>query len=199
MVDDFYIPELENLQPQSKVNNQGRNGSFTLEQAQKYRTMIEDSCKNSYNTYKELIKPLDEENEELGLARELSRMVLPVNLYTEFYWKQDLKNLLHLIKLRIDPHAQWEIQQYAQAMYDLIYPLFPETIKAFDDYKRNTTSITSYEKELLKEVLKIDDSNFDNKVEKFINLNYSSRKEFLESWNITERELKEFKETWKDF
>ena len=199
MVDDFYIPELENLQPQSKVNNQGRNGNFTLEQAQKYRTMIEDSCRDSYNTYKELIKPIDEENEELGLARELSRMVLPVNLYTEFYWKQDLKNLLHLIKLRMDPHAQWEIQQYAQAMYELIQQIFPETIKAFDDYKRNTTTVTSYEKELLKEVLKVDGSNFDSKVENFIKLNHSSRKAFLEQWNISERELKEFKETWKDF
>lgn len=199
MVDDFYIPELENLQPQSKVNNQGRSGSFDIDQAQKYQDMIKQACYDSYQTYKELIRPLDEENGELGLARELSRMVLPVNLYTEFYWKQDLRNLLHLIKLRADSHAQWEIQQYANAMYNLIQPLYPETIRAFDDFKRNTTTITSYEKELLKLVLKEDGVNFDSKVENHIRWHYSSRKMFLEQWNISERELKEFKNTWSDF
>lgn len=200
MVDDFYIPELENLQPQSKVNNQGRNGSFDHDTALSYQNKIKDICNTSYGVYQDLIKPIDEENGDLGLARELARMVLPVNLYTEVYWKQDLKNLLHLIRLRADPHAQWEIQQFAQAIYELIKPYYPETIKAFDDYKRGTTTITKGEKELLKNILSNcnEPVTFEEKYNSYKD-SYESEAKLLEEYNMSKRELLEFLKTWSDF
>lgn len=200
MVDDFYIPELEHLQPQSKVNNQGRNGSFDEERSLFYQKKIKDVCDDSYATYKELIKPIDEANGELGLARELARMVLPINLYTEVYWKQDLKNLLHLIRLRADPHAQWEIQQFANAIYELIQPLFPATIKAFDDYKRGITTVTRTEKDLLKKVMNVvtKENTFESKLNSIIELEYENDVSLLLSdYGLSKREYSEFIENWK--
>lgn len=199
MVDDFYIPELKNLQPQSKVNNQGRNGSFDEETALSYQKKIQDICDDAYEVYQDLITPINEENGELGLARELARMVLPVNLYTEVYWKQDLKNLLHLIRLRADPHAQWEIQQFAQAIYELIKPHYPETIKAFDDYKRGTTTITKGEKDLLKNILSnSSEGSFEEKYNSYKE-SYDSENALLEDYNMSKREIAEFLKTWSEF
>lgn len=200
MVDDFYIPELEHLQPQSKINNQGRCDSFSTEKAQEYQDKIIKVCEDSYSVYQDLITPIDEEKGELGLARELARMVLPINLYTEVYWKQDLKNLLHLIRLRADPHAQWEIQQFANAIYELIKPLYPATIKAFDDYKRGITTVTSTEKELLKRILNVvtESNTFDSKLDSLIDNEYNNNlSELLEDYGLSKREFNEFIENWK--
>lgn len=196
MKDDFYIPALENIQPQSLVNNQGRNGQFDDYTARNYQSMIEDVCSYAYSRYQTMITEKDENTP--GLARELARMVLPVNLYTEFYWKQDLKNMLHLIKLRSDPHAQWEIQQYANAIYELIKPIFPETIRAFDDFKRGATTVTKSEKELVKEIL-IHGSGecFKNKAENYISEMYENNLDnLLKDYNISKREFNELIHNW---
>lgn len=191
---EFYIPEIRNLKPQSEENNQGRAGEFSTEEAIAYRDMIAKSCEDSYAVYEKLIAPREN---GLGVAREIARGVLPVNIYTEVYWKQDLKNLLHLIRLRIDPHAQWEIQQFAQAMYDLIQPLYPDVIEAFEDYERESTTISKSEKALLSAILKKNGSTVVEKLEDLKN-DYSSEKDFLNEWGISKRELKDFMKSWEN-
>ena len=120
MTDEFYIPELSRLQSQSSINKQGSGNQLEgLELEMAYDTIKRVSAEN-YVDYLSLInedggRDYDIENRE-GLARELARMVLPVNNYTELYWKIDLKNLFHYIKLRADHHAQKEIQDLANAI-----------------------------------------------------------------------------------
>ena len=88
---------------------------------------VEEFCKESYSLYKSLI--------EKGIAREMARMVLPINIYTEIYCCWDLKNLMHFLQLREDSHAQFEIQEYARAIKEIVKEFFPVTIEAFDKYK----------------------------------------------------------------
>jgi thymidylate synthase (FAD) len=85
-----------------------------------------------------------------GIAKELARVVMPVATYSQMYWKTNLHNLMHFLKLRTDPHAQWEIRAYANAMCDLIQPIFPISMKAFDDYNRNAVLLSHQEIETLR-------------------------------------------------
>ena len=144
MKDEFYFPKSEDLRKQSKTNKQGSEGSLEEIQSAVFSEAIKSQCKNAYDLY---LKMLD-----AGVAREQARMILPLNLYTEFYWKQDLHNLLHFLALRLDSHAQYEIQVYAQAMHDLIKNIVPWTIEAWEDYNimRGATKLTRLEKEAIK-------------------------------------------------
>lgn len=121
--DEFYVPEYWRLQ--DKKNRQGSVGRLD-EEANDFATEVySKAISEALNTYKELLS--------LGIAREMARMVLPLSTYTQFYWKQDLRNLLHFLKLRLDSHAQWEIRQYARAILSLIEPLVPLTVKAWKE------------------------------------------------------------------
>lgn len=97
---------------------------------------------STYALYEQFINDAD-------LARETARQILPVGGYTECYWKADLKNFLHMARLRMDPHAQWEIQEYARAMYDLARPLFPITCEAFEDYHQMAVKFSAQEMRFL--------------------------------------------------
>jgi len=147
MRDEFYIPKPEDLRKQSTVNKQGSEGVIEAENASYFSTAIEQNCKQAYELYLKMI--------EAGIAREQARMILPLNLYTEYYWKQDLHNLLHFLALRMDSHAQHEIRVFAQAMYDLVKPLVPVTIQAFEDYHfmRGAVKLTRLEVEALQKTL----------------------------------------------
>lgn len=139
MSDEFYVPEVDYIAPQSKKNKQGREGTINEIDKQTIIDLIEDSEENSYNTYKVLLSEEPEsssffDEEFPGMARELSRMVLPVANYTECYWKIDLHNFFHFCRLRLDAHAQREIRDFAQAMYDFAKPYFPLSMEAFEDY-----------------------------------------------------------------
>lgn len=148
LTDEFYIPELENIQPQSTSNKQGREeGEWDFT---KKRGIQHAFQRSFHNAYKEYLLLLD--NDE-GLARELARSVLPVGGYTECYWMANLKNFLHMARLRMDPHAQWEIRKFADAMYQLAKPLFPEACQAFEDYAVNTVKFSSGEFDLLKSLI----------------------------------------------
>jgi thymidylate synthase (FAD) len=94
---------------------------------------VKDMCEASYELYKSMI--------EAGIAREMARMVLPVNIYTECYSCWDLKNLLHFVALREDSHAQAEIQEYAKAMKEILIHLFPWTMSVFDKYKHKLVEV----------------------------------------------------------
>lgn len=125
--DHFYIPEDRRLQFQSKENRQGSAGQLQEEDRLTARHHINNALKACRHAYQELLR--------LGVARETARNVLPLTQYTLLIWKIDLKNLLHFLSLRLDPHAQWEVREYAKAIADVVSCLFPETWSAFLDYQ----------------------------------------------------------------
>jgi thymidylate synthase (FAD) len=118
-VREFYIPELDRCQKQSESNKQGRSIEL-VDDPKAFCQHLENSCNRSFDDYERLLA--------MGGARELCRSVLPLGTYTEWYWKQDLHNMLHLLGLRLDDHAQYEIRVYAEAMLQLLYPIFPTIV-----------------------------------------------------------------------
>jgi thymidylate synthase (FAD) len=136
MPDRFYRPDIENVRKQSKSNRQGGEGPIDAGTAEEFLKLLEDAEAN-YAKYLDLT--------ERGVARELARAVLPVSVYTEWYWKCDLHNIFHFLSLRMDPHAQIEIQDYAKAMYELIKPIVPVASEAFEDYRLNAMHLTGLE------------------------------------------------------
>jgi thymidylate synthase (FAD) len=136
---EFYVPDREHLSAQSAVNKQGRSQVLPEVDADRVLATIRDDAERSYDHYVEMLnetengEPLEENR--VGLARELARMNLSVNFYTQWYWKIDLHNLLHFLRLRADPHAQLEIRMYAQVILDLVRRWVPATYDAFEEYK----------------------------------------------------------------
>ena len=139
--DRFYRPTPENVRQQSTSNRQGGEETIDIKTADEFLQLLEDS-ESLYSRYLDLT--------ERGVARELARAALPVSVYTEWYWKCDLHNLLHFLSLRMDPHAQREIRDYATAMYELIQPIVPITCEAFEDYRLNSMQLTGLEIESLR-------------------------------------------------
>ena len=127
------------LASQSKINKQGRDDAVEKTEAQEAFDTIANMCRSAYKAYEKLLNEdaqgrIKDPNRK-GIARELARMVLPMNIYTEWYWKIDLHNLLHFIELRSDPHAQYEIRAYAEALLDIVRHWVPLTYAAFLDYR----------------------------------------------------------------
>jgi len=147
MSDDFYVPEVEYIKPQSQTNKQGSDGELSDSWKDKYKQIIEDITLRTSIAYKALVEP---GFGPLGLSRELSRIVLPVSNYTECYWKIDLHNFFHFCRLRMDSHAQQEIRDYAIAMYELVKPHFPIAVEAFEDYSLESKSFSRMEMDVLK-------------------------------------------------
>lgn len=148
MEHDYYVPEAEQLCHQSKSNKQGRSDIIAEPLNSKIQSQIKDFSDKSFELYDEFI------SEDVNLAKEISRTILPVNVYTQFYWKIDLHNLLHFLRLRVDGHAQYEIRVFAQAILDLVKEWVPITYQAFMDYAMNSHLISSEELKLLKKVIK---------------------------------------------
>tara|TARA_B100000768_G_C11264315_1_gene370317 strand:+ start:640 stop:1599 length:960 start_codon:yes stop_codon:yes gene_type:complete len=124
--DDFYVPKKEHIQFQSALNKQGRMGEVSDELKNKVQSYFQEISDRSFEIYSEL--------NQAGVARELARAVLPVNLYTEWYWKNDLHNLLHFVGLRSDSHAQYEIRVFSDAMAESIKSVAPFAWEAYQDY-----------------------------------------------------------------
>lgn len=143
---EFYIPEPQHLAAQSEVNNQGRGAVLTGEEAEHVLSILKQDALQSYSHYQEMLN-LDENGQTLdenrsGLARELARMDLPVNYYTQWYWKINLHNLMHFLALRADSHAQYEIRVYAEAILDIMRKWVPLTYQAFVEYRRKGAYIS---------------------------------------------------------
>jgi thymidylate synthase (FAD) len=136
-VDDYYVPELDQIRKQSTTNKQGRDEQIEESEALNIQKLMDAHSKTSYGMYKILLNN--------GLARELARCVLPVNFYTEWYWKIDLHNLLHFLRLRMDSHAQYEIRVFANAIYDIIKEIVPMTCEAFEKYVINSKTFDAAE------------------------------------------------------
>lgn len=123
--EEFYTPT--EWRAQDTKNKQGSSGAFGVDENFAFTERLRAHNRNSYQVYQDLISQ--------GIAREMARMVLPVNIYTEIYACWDLKNLLHFITLREDAHAQAEIQAYGKAIRTICEEFFPRTMEAFDKYK----------------------------------------------------------------
>lgn len=144
---EFYIPDPEQLASQSRLNHQGRGDVLEGAEAQRVLQLLRQDATQVYGHYEEMLnmdadeKILDENKS--GLARELARMNLSLNYYTQWYWKIDLHNLLHFLSLRADSHAQYEIRVYAEAMLEVLKAWVPITYAAFMDYRVGGASFSA--------------------------------------------------------
>ena len=139
--DRFYRPTVENIRKQSTTNRQGGDEPIDAMTAQQFLEHLE-KVEADYKTYEQLM--------DKGVSRELARIALPVSVYTEWYWKCDLHNIFHFLSLRMDPHAQQEIRDYANAMYELIKPIVPIAAEAFVDYQLGGMHLTRLEIEAMR-------------------------------------------------
>lgn len=135
---EFYFPAYENLAAQAFANRQGREEVLEGREAEEVLNLLKDDANRAYDHYIEMLNEDEYGNtidpQRRGLSRELARMNLPLNIYTQWYWKIDLHNLLHFVSLRADPHAQYEIRAYADVILDIIKRWVPYTYDAFENY-----------------------------------------------------------------
>ena len=155
---EFYIPKSENLASQSKSNNQGRGDVLVGEEAKEVIQILKNDSLRSYKSYEEM---LSNENKK-GLARELARMNLPTNIYTQWYWKTDLHNLFNFIRLRNDQHAQYEIRVYAEKIAELVKKWVPFAFEAFEQYQLNSSHLSSNGLSCIKRLMNGEDVSQDN-------------------------------------
>lgn len=141
MLDEFYLPESSVLRRQSKTNKQGRAEELTEEQKTQVLDILKKEYETQYQNYQKLLK--------MNVARELARIGLSVANYTQWYWKIDLHNLMHFLKLRLDSHAQHEIQVYGQAMAKIVKDAVPMAYQAFEDYVVNAITLSGPEREYI--------------------------------------------------
>ena len=150
---EFYLPDHQNLAAQSATNRQGRGNVIEGSDAEKVLKLLKDDAERTYNNYEEMLNQrydgstIDEN--KIGLARELARMNLTLNTYTQWYWKTDLLNLMNFLRLRADHHAQYEIRAYADAMLDTLKRWVPITFDAFIDYRVGGTEVSLKGKKVL--------------------------------------------------
>lgn len=195
MVDEFYVPELEHILPQSKTNNQGRGGEMSLQDKQMVQKLIIESNTDCYHRYQELLGEGDSfmlTDDFEGISREMARGVLSVNNYTEWYWKIDLHNLFHFLALRMDSHAQYEIRVFANAMYELIKPVIPMAAEAFEDFILNAERMSRMEVELLRYM--VGGKSWDDMKNMFDAGGRHPEKTIADHFGLSMRELREFKE-----
>ena len=147
MKDECYLPSPENIAMQSEDNKQGRKTEPVSEEvAARVRSIMEEDAERAFANYHELL--------DMGIAREISRIDLPLSLYTEFYWQIDLHNLFHFLALRLDGHAQYEIRQYALVMLDIVKKVCPIAAEAFENHKLRGRSFSGREVEAIKAMLR---------------------------------------------
>ena len=143
--DEFYFPDPDHIEFQSTLNKQGRIGEVDEDLKKKVQAYFKEISDRSFEIYCEL--------NEAGVARELARAILPVNLYTEWYWKNDLHNLLHFIGLRSDGHAQYEIRVFSDAMATYVKEVAPFAWEAYQDYVVNGMRFSKIEQSILERKL----------------------------------------------
>ena len=147
---EFYIPAPEHIAAQSVVNNQGRGETLTGAEAARVLDILKTDSERSYDNYQAMIS----DDGQRGLARELARMNLPANIYTQWYWKVDLHNLLHFLRLRADAHAQYEIRVYADAICSVVADWVPFAYAAFEDYRLGGATLSETALECVRRMLK---------------------------------------------
>ena len=155
---EFYLPEPNHLAAQSKNNRQGRGDILQGEQAKKVLDLLKGDAERTYDNYETMLNQkfdgstIDENKK--GLARELARMNLTLNTYTQWYWKTDLLNLMNFLRLRADHHAQYEIRVYADIMLDTLKRWVPITYDAFMDYRVGGTEVSAKGRVIIQKLIK---------------------------------------------
>jgi thymidylate synthase (FAD) len=158
---EFYLPAAEHLAVQSSTNRQGRGDVLPPDRAAAVLALLRRDALQVYATYEDLLNdrgdgtPVREEDPQL--ARELARMDLTLNYYTQWYWKIDLHNLLHFLSLRADPHAQYEIRVYADVIGEIAQAWVPHAYEAFEDYRLGAVTLSREELALVRRLLKGED------------------------------------------
>ncbi len=147
---EFYIPAPENLAAQSTVNNQGRGAVLEGAEAARVLETLKADATRAYDHYESMLS----QDGQQGLARELARMNLPANVYTQWYWKTDLHNLFHFLRLRADAHAQYEIRVYAETICKLVADWVPLAYGAFADYRLGGAALSARALEALRRMLR---------------------------------------------
>ena len=183
---EFYLPAKENLAAQSKNNRQGRGDLIDGEQANDILKILKEDAEKSYNDYETILNErydgtIINENKK-GLARELARMNLTLNTYTQWYWKTDLLNLLNFLSLRADDHAQYEIRAYADVMIDSLKRWVPITYEAFMDYRVGGMELSSKGKFVISKMIKGEGCDFENS-----KLSKREWNELMESFGFNEK------------
>ncbi len=146
MTDECYVPDAQHINMQSEDNKQGRaNEPVSEETAARVQELLVEDQRHSYETYQQLL--------DLGIAREVARIDLPLSMYTQWYWQMDLHNLLHFLALRLDAHAQYEIRVYAQVILDIVRRICPLTVEAFENHIQAGRSFSGREVEALRTLL----------------------------------------------
>ena len=155
---EFYLPSSKNLAAQSTSNRQGRGDVLEGKQAEEVLKLLKSDAERTYDNYETMLNERFDgstinENKK-GLARELARMNLTLNTYTQWYWKTDLLNLMNFLRLRADSHAQYEIRVYADIMLDTLKKWVPITYDAFMDYRVGGTEVSVKGKIILQKIIK---------------------------------------------
>lgn len=158
LANEFYLPQPEHMAMQSKTNKQGRENILSAKDAAKVLELLKQDAEQCYSHYQEMLNEDDQGNtvnpDHPSLARELARMNLNLNFYTEWYWKINLHNLFHFLALRADSHAQYEIRVYAEAMLDIVKEWVPFAYEAFMEYQVNSASFSGNGIKAIKAMLK---------------------------------------------
>ena len=163
---EFYLPSQENLAAQSTSNRQGRGDILKGEQATEVLKLLKNDAERTYENYETMLNQrfdgssIDENKK--GLARELARMNLTLNTYTQWYWKTDLLNLMNFLRLRADSHAQYEIRVYADIMLDTLKRWVPITYDAFLDYRVGSAEISSKGLKIVKNLISGKNIDYEN-------------------------------------
>lgn len=203
MTDEFYIPDLGRMQAQSVTNKQG---SGTLLQGQELEMAHNTIKRVSADAYADYLSLVNQDGgraynieDRQGLSRELARIILPVNNYTECYWKIDLKNLFHYIKLRADHHAQWEIQEFARALAAFVKAQCPVAFEAFEDYWEQCKTISRMDLNLMQAIVQTSNTlgvSF-RSAYSWMQLQESGREALQLKYGLSKRELTEFETQWQ--
>ncbi|HVO02876.1 MAG TPA: FAD-dependent thymidylate synthase [Candidatus Cybelea sp.] len=155
---EFYIPAPQHLAAQSAANRQGRGDVLTGAEAARVLDILKQDSGTAYDHYVEMLNETEAGEtigaEKRGLARELARMNLSLNFYTQWYWKIDLYNFMHFLSLRADPHAQYEIRVYAEAMLDVLKRWVPLTAEAFEQHRLHAVTLSKNALAAVKRMLK---------------------------------------------
>ncbi len=154
---EFYLPAVENLAAQSQSNRQGRGDVLSGDQAKKVLDLLKKDAEQTYDNYETMLNERYDgsviDKKQVGLARELARMNLTLNTYTQWYWKTDLLNLMNFLRLRADHHAQYEIRAYADVMLDTVKRWVPITYEAFLDYRVGGTEVSAKGKKIIQKLI----------------------------------------------
>ena len=186
---EFYLPSNENLAAQSKNNRQGRGDVISGDHAKEVLNLLKSDAERTYENYEKMLNQkydgskIDEN--KTGLARELARMNLTLNTYTQWYWKTDLLNLMNFLRLRVDHHAQYEIRAYADVMLNSLKKWVPITYDAFMDYRVGGTEVSSKGKSVLKDLISGKNVNVETS-----GLSKREWNELMSAFDLTENKVK---------